>query len=288
MRTGLLVLAALLAALAGSPARAELRDVAAAASGETGHVWLVFDETPAAVDAVMTATGLQLEIDGVSVRQRVITPFDMSVISSITVMPAGTGARIGIDGRVGWNSARAEIVEGAVLVTIGLPATAVRVDGERVSGGDAPPADVQTAAAVPAARPTGSEDVAPAAADRSVSPENDAAGSDPSAGPSVAAGAVCPEEAAAVAASPWDDDSLHAHAACLVRADALASAAQIYEQMLAFAPENFRALIALAELRERQGNDAAARELYSQAANHALSDAEAARARFRLRELQEN
>lgn len=100
-------------------------------------------------------------------------------------------------------------------------------------------------------------------------------------------GGACSAEAAAVAEDPWDEDALHQHAACLTSHGELQPAAIIYEQMLAFAPDDFRALIALAEVRVRQGDTAAARQLYSQAASYAISDAEAARARARLRELQQ-
>ncbi len=100
--------------------------------------------------------------------------------------------------------------------------------------------------------------------------------------------AACAAQAAAVDESPWDDERLFAHAACLTQEDDLGRAAAIYEQMLAFEPENFRALIALAELRVEQGEESAARALYNQAASHAISDAEAARARARLRDLREH
>ena len=57
--------------------------------------------------------------------------------------------------------------------------------------------------------------------------------------------------------------------------------------MLAFEPENFRATVALAEIRVGQGDSNAAAELYNQATAYAISDAEAARARARLRALRE-
>lgn len=315
MRIGAFVCAVLTAVTAMAPAFADLRDVAAASSGETGHVWLMFDEAPGAVDAAMTGTGLQLDVSGVTVRQRVIAPYDVSMVSTITVTPTQAGARIFIADEVGWSSARAEIVDGAVLVTIGLPDTQVQVGGEAWPGAAPVPsaaagadeADADAAAPVthaapgedfaPRPRPARQEDTAPV--DAVPAPAEAETGAPASSGetaphgtdtPAVAAAATdaCAGEAAAVEADPWDDDSLHAHAACLTGAGELDAAAAIYEQMLAFAPENFRALIALAELREAQGETAAAQDLYNQAAAHALSDAEAARARARLRELRNN
>jgi hypothetical protein len=90
---------------------------------------------------------------------------------------------------------------------------------------------------------------------------------------------ACPAAAAAVEANPWDDASLMQHAACLGRAGEASQAARIYEQMLAFEPDDVTALMALADLRLQQGDNAAARSLYLRAADHANSDAQAMRAR---------
>lgn len=323
MRIGMLASAALLVGAAAAPGVADLRDVAAASSGETGHIWLMFDESPATVQARMSETGLQLDIAGVEVRQRIIAPYDVSMVSTISVTPTETGARIDIADEIGWNSARAEIVDGAVLVTIGLPRTEVRVDGQPrpetvgtpPSGGQGQPA--AQAEQMPRDEPAerGAEAVSRAAPGEDFAPQSqpsasggEAAGEDarpageapgaaergaaPSAPASSSAtspaGGDCAAAAAAVEANPWDDDSLHAHAACLAESGDLDAAAAIYEQMLAFAPEDFRALIALAELRDAQGDDAAALDLYNRAAAHAMSDAEASRARARLRELRDN
>ena len=98
----------------------------------------------------------------------------------------------------------------------------------------------------------------------------------------------CRPAARAVRQNPWDDELLFAEAACLTDEEALDQAATIYERMLAFEPENFRATIALADIRAEMGDAEAARELYNLAAQYALSDAEASRARSRLRALRGN
>ena len=338
-------------ALIAAPAMAELRDVASSTDGMTGHVWLVFDTPAQSVAAALTATGLQLDIDGVTVRQRTIAPYDASLVSAVSLFPADHGARIEIDDRIGWQDARASIVDGAVLVTLVLPRAHIVIGTDGGASGATPPAErtapgadfaPRTAPAPVAAHAAAGSDAAHADAghagagghdvsdlsdgaaraaassgDRHAAPAGHAdapaheteAGAAQASGPAAltpsaphpaapavaqpgahhdgAAGdaAPCAEQAATVAENPWDDDSLHAQAACLTDAGDLGAAARIYEQMLAFAPDSFRALIALAELREEQGETEAAQDLYTQAASHAMSDAEAARARSRLRAL---
>lgn len=90
---------------------------------------------------------------------------------------------------------------------------------------------------------------------------------------------ACAAAAAAVEANPWDDGPLMQHARCLGRAGDPVAAIRIYEQILAFEPENVTAALALADLRLQQGDRDAARALYLRAADHATSDSEAMRAR---------
>ncbi len=311
-----------LASLCAAPSGAELRDVSYGTQADEGLVWLSFDEQPQAVTARVTETGLELTIAGVSARARDIAPFRTDLVATLQVMPQGDdGVRVALAGNQAWTGAQAEIYSGGVLVRFGLsgtrePASVVaaagsHADGDAISrttpGGDfatrtvaSEPATAEapepvdhmasdsggTASAAPhdpAAEPVGT-DVAAPSRPATTTPSPSAA----SASAQAAAPSECSAQAAAVEESPWDDERLFAHAACLGMAGDLPRAAAIYEQMLAFEPENFRALIALAELRLEQGEDAAARDLYSQAASHAISDAEAARARARLRELREN
>lgn len=101
------------------------------------------------------------------------------------------------------------------------------------------------------------------------------------------AGTACERAAAAVEESPWDEALQAEHAGCLAGAGDLDGAARIYGQMLAFEPENASAALALAEIRAAQGDRAAARRLFEQAAANSISDAEASRAISRARELAE-
>jgi hypothetical protein len=315
-----LVLASLCAASAG----AELRDVSYGTQGGDGLVWLSFDEQPQAVTMVTTQTGVELAITGVSARSRTIAPYRTDLVSQLQVSPQGdAGLVVTLTAQRAWSGARADVYSGGVLVRMTLVGDSAPVasapsspsssasDAGAISrtapGGDfADRAPAHAASTTPDADTTPVDhmatDAGPAAAasDHTAQPEPDApaptpvASAPPSQTPASAAPsqtsppAECAAQAAAVEESPWDDERLFAHAACLSSAGDLGRAAGIYEQMLAFEPENFRALIALAELRVEQGNDAGARDLYSQAASHAISDAEAARARARLRELREN
>ncbi|WP_203291844.1 tetratricopeptide repeat protein [Maricaulis parjimensis] len=314
-----------LTSLSAAPAHAELRDVAYSVEAGTGSIWLEFDEQPEAVTTQVTETGLLLMIAGVNARSRTISPYNNALVSAVQLVPQGdAGVLVNLQGRQSWAGARADVVGNAVLVRFGVeagPAGVIQVaeapepqtgalrrtepGGDFASGPmvydqadevSTEPVDHMATDAGPVMPVSGHDDHAtdeapntPAASPVASTPapeSGEPAGTVGSAHQALPP-AECADEAAAVEESPWDDERLFAHAACLSMADDLGRAAAIYEQMLAFEPENFRALIALAELREEQGNPAGARDLYNQAASHAISDAEAARARARLRELRE-
>lgn len=321
-----LLISTLCTGLIASPASAELRDVLTRADGLNGQVWLAFDEQPGSAELSQTAGSVSLMIGGVAVRTREVSPYRADLVSRVSITPVADGALVELGQAAAWQDVRAELRQGGVLVSFSLDApvagvsraapstpsatgaarTAAATDGQSASAAAThgePAAGVGGHAASGEAVPTGHvpADPAPAgeaghepAAEHSPAPESHAPAPSTSAAPAnpVAAAASnatgeCAETGAAVAENPWDDESLHRHAACLTRTGELRPAAIIYEQMLAFAPDDFRALIALAEVRAQQGETAEARELYSQAASYAISDAEAARARARLRELQQ-
>lgn len=326
MRHALLISTAAMLGLSAGPASADLRDVIAEADGATGRIWLAFDAQPATVDIEPSGAALDLRIGGVSSADRLISPSDRRLVDAIRVSAGSDGAvTVRLQGHGGWQNAHAEVRRGGVLVTLDLgePVTLARAGAPdpvsvqetretgaadasgtgRASGTGADTGTEPDGGSAPSPRGAG-RDTAPDGEDTGSAASTDApqtgassdggrpeAAADESAASQAPgnadAGGDCAEEAAAVAENPWDDDSLHRHAACLTAAGELDAAAIIYEQMLAFAPDDFRALIALAEVRAEQGENAAARELYSQAASYAISDAEAARARARLRELQQ-
>ncbi|MEA1942306.1 MAG: hypothetical protein U9P68_08690 [Pseudomonadota bacterium] len=322
MRHALLISTAAILGLSAGPAAAELRDVIAETDGTTGRIWLAFDAQPATVDVESDGAALDLRIGGVSSADRLISPSDRSLVDAIRVSAGSDGAvTVRLQGHGGWQDAHAEVRRGGVLVTLDLgeavtlaragspdrasvqePREAGASDTGRPSGAgpdtgadpherEAPSRQSAGQDTAPDGGETGQSQAGEQEAGTAATESRSETAADESGASETAAaanaGGDCAEEAAAVAENPWDDDSLHRHAACLTAAGELDAAAIIYEQMLAFAPDDFRALIALAEVRAEQGENAAARELYSQAASFAISDAEAARARARLRELQQ-
>ncbi|MBO6764084.1 hypothetical protein [Maricaulis sp.] len=313
--------------LIAGPASAELRDVLTRADGLNGQVWLAFDEQPRSAELSQTAGRVSLMIGGVDVRSREVSPYRADLVSRVSITPVADGALVELGQAAAWQDVRAELRQGGVLVSFSLdapiaaetrPASPSHAPATTTAAVSAAPSDHGTDAAASHGQPASGSDShaasggaagaagtvddhaadagdghAPAADDTHApasdtpAPSSSAAPANPVAAAASNATGECAETGAAVAENPWDDESLHRHAACLTRTGELQPAAIIYEQMLAFAPDDFRALIALAEVRAEQGETAEARELYSQAASYAISDAEAARARARLRELQQ-
>lgn len=321
-----LLISTLCTGLIAGPASAELRDVLTRADGLNGQVWLAFDEQPRSAELSQTAGSVSLMIGGVDVRSREVSPYRADLVSRVAITPVADGALVELGQAAAWQDVRAELRQGGVLVSFTLDApvaaasrsvpsspsatsearTAPATDSQSASaaathgepaadsGGYAASGEAGTTGHAPAdpapADEAGHEPAAehsPAPGSHTSAPSSSAAPANPVAAAASNATGECAETGAAVAENPWDDESLHRHAACLTRTGELQPAAIIYEQMLAFAPDDFRALIALAEVRAEQGETAEARELYSQAASYAISDAEAARARARLRELQQ-
>lgn len=293
-----------------APSAADITDLRARLDGEAGQIWIAFDEQPTALTSEVSESGLVLTLDGVTVRPRAISPASDTLLAAVSVDPLPQGGVVRLFASRAWSGARAELRQGGVLVSMTVgPAPQVHIaeaalvadhderaahaSGAAMAYPDAGDAAASAQAPDPVAmariEPDPVDPVEPAAPPAQRAPTdlfaqgNDAA-SDAS---SVMPPGVCVSEARAVADSPWDDDMLYAQAACLNDAGYLAPAASIYEQMLAFEPENFRATVALAEIRVGQGDSNAAAELYNQATAYAISDAEAARARARLRALRE-
>jgi len=295
-----------------SPAHAELRDLRARLSGQVGLIWIAFDGQPTLLRSEATASGLELVIEGVSVSARQIVPRDRQLVTGLQVEPTERGARIQLHGEQAWTSSEAELRQGGVLVRVRLgdgaapamprtaassyPATAPDWQPTPTMGQE--PSFMSPAPAVaadqhpaipspsrpdpaPQAQTTRTQAQAPAPATNQPS----RARSMPAQAATLAAAALpseltdCADAAAAVEVNPWDDARLMQHARCLGRGGDPASAIRIYEQMLAFEPDNTTAALALADLRLQQGDRAAARSLYLRAARHANSDAEAMRAR---------
>ncbi|WP_417470980.1 tetratricopeptide repeat protein [Maricaulis sp.] len=286
-----------LAVLTASPAQAELRDLRARLSGQEGLVWIAFDGQPTLLRREETAHGVDLVVEGISLEARRITPRHRELVTAIVVEPTEGGARIQLQGEQAWAASEAELRQGGVLVRVHLAEASATIT-------PAMPASAYPAT-TPDWRPTVTSEPAPVAAPAPASiplpatpapdrpePRAPAALTAPArasampaqAGAAAAAAlpaelSACAAAAAAVEANPWDDGPLMQHARCLGRAGNPVAAIRIYEQILAFEPENVTAALALADLRVQQGDTEAARALYLRAATHATSDSEAMRAR---------
>ncbi|MEQ8434772.1 MAG: tetratricopeptide repeat protein [Oceanicaulis sp.] len=104
--------------------------------------------------------------------------------------------------------------------------------------------------------------------DRAAAPDAGEAASQPAPGP-------CDAQASALADAPWDLDRLTDQADCLVEAGETRNATGLYERVLAFQPEHFRAALGLARLRQQSGRYADAARLFETAAGSAMTDGEA-------------
>lgn len=106
------------------------------------------------------------------------------------------------------------------------------------------------------------------AGDRASAPDAGEAASQPAPGP-------CDAQASALADAPWDLDRLTDQADCLVEAGETRNATGLYERVLAFQPEHFRAALGLARLRQQSGRHGDAARLFETAAGSAMTDGEA-------------
>lgn len=304
--------------LFAAPAIADIRDTQFRVEGDTARIWISFDNQPVEVLLTPTSDGVRLDVRGVEAQPHNIQPSDRRLVSALQVIPVDEGAQINITASGYWSDARAELRQGGVLLHVRLDFGAnesratnsdtanrnalAQLTGEPVEFSsdpnrhDTPAANrverehspepaverhaaaVATAAAqehIANAEVAGNETTAAAMEVAEAIPEPVAARAEP-----------CLAEAALVDEDPWDDARLISHAACLRDAGEIEDAAGIYQQMLAFEPENFDIAMELATIRRAQGNDAAARTLFDQAASNATSDAEAVRAHSRIREIQ--
>lgn len=297
-----------------SPAHAELRDLRARVSGQEGLIWIGFDSQPNSVRSQAAASGLDLVIGGVSVSAHNIVPRDRELVAALAVEPTATGARLHLTGPHAWSMTEVELRQGGVLVRVHLGGAAAMTGDYPVVAPDwtptpvpapapastpAAPAHTEPAQSQPAHAAAPATPAAPvaatpdqAASEPAATPRNEPAAASPARASAVSARAAstaaaalpgdvtaCAAAAAAVEANPWDDGRLLQHAACLAGAGNADAAGRIYEQILAFEPDDTDAALALADLRLQQGNRAAARALYLRAAEHANTDSEALRAR---------
>lgn len=284
--------------LASAPAAAELTDLRARISAHEGQIYIGFDSQPRDVTVDAGPGGAVVRISGVAVRERRISPAHDDLLRSVLLSRHEDGVRLDLDAARLWSGVEARVYANSVVLTVQLGGGAAP---ETLPHPADPAGEVMASPAMPNPAHNPAHSPAPAAPARDDTVSDPVPGAEPSLDPAPSAAPVaapepaptraailsdCAAAEAAVAADPWDDAALIRHAICLAEAGELASAAGIYEQMLAFEPENAAVAYALAEVREQQGDHAAAAQHFRQAASHARSDAAAAAAINRARALE--
>lgn len=267
-----------------------------------GALFVALDETPSSITVSAAPGRLSLALAGWTADGRTLIPHGDAGFSRLEI--TGDGFVLVGD----FAEAHAELRTGGVLIRLGGVAENGFQDAPRqgsesdasasaqASSGDAAAragaaspedrdASVQAAARADAevsARTGSTTDAAtPASAEPGI--PGDAASApaaipaavpDRAPEPSAEAGA-CDAQAAALADAPWDLDRIVDQADCLVEAGEQRNAAGLYERVLAFQPEHFRAALGLARLRQQAGRYDDAARLFETAAGSALTDGEA-------------
>lgn len=279
-----------------------------------GAVFVALDATPSALSVEASPGRLSVRLSDWTGAPRMISPYGPAGFSALRVGPDGfrlEGAPAG---------AEAELVQGGVLIRLGaadLPANAAGGGAETtpapriftVAERDAQPAAQPAVEQSPSADDRLDASLAEAAPGMSGSNAGSAqasyaeglltseAGGEVLADGAPAAGAApeplepapgpCDSQAAALADAPWDLDLIVAQADCLVEAGERQNAAGLYERVLAFQPEHFRAALGLARLRQQAGRHDDAARLFETAAGSALTDGDALAAQAAARRARE-
>ncbi|XBQ16163.1 MAG: tetratricopeptide repeat protein [Oceanicaulis sp.] len=278
-----------------------------------GAVWIALPGAPERADISAAGDDIEIRLPGYMLDPVRIEPAGPAGFSALEVASGLEGSRLIFRNASGI--AQAELRAGGVLLSpggiyrIGAPASDLQgasptqaPETTSVSGASAsaprPGAEPETATADPPERmtetgPDTRADAPPAAlqpADRTPSNAATPAPAEaavPAAPEPVAAG-PCPDSAQALDDAPWDLELLTNHGECLAAAGGNRDAAAIFERVLAFEPEHFRAALALARLKQAQGSYAEAAALFETAAGSAMTDGEALAARAAARRAREN
>ncbi len=299
-------------AVAAAPAGAgEVRDVLALPGGA---VFVALDETPASMTASEGAGRVAVSLQGWSAEPRTLEPYGEAGFSRLLVTADGFVVEGGFSGaqaelRRGGvliqfgdgalHEAEAAAGDGASHGTApGAASSYASMQAPDPAGAhDAPaayadgpgpnPGSAASMAQSPGrvSRPdSGPDAMSMPQGDPLSEPEREPAG-ESAAYPAAAANAAeaasqsspgpCDAQAAALADAPWDLDRLTDQADCLVEAGEIRNATGLYERVLAFQPEHFRAALGLARLRQLAGRHADAARLYETAAGSAMTDGEA-------------
>ncbi len=135
------------------PAQAELTDIRARLAGESGRIWLAFDQQPRDVVATAGDAGLVLDVHGVSDVARAIEPAHRDLVAAIRLVPDGAHLRIELSAARAWTNARAEIRQGGVLIEVGVSTSTIPLarirSGHEAATNTAAPVSAPGAAAGP-------------------------------------------------------------------------------------------------------------------------------------------
>ena len=131
------------------PAQAELTDIRARLAGESGRIWLAFDQQPRDVVATPGDAGLVLEVHGVSDVARDIEPAHRDLVDAIRLVPDGSHLRIELSAARAWHNARAEVRQGGVLIEVGVSTSTIPL--ARIRSGHEAAANTAAPVAAPAA-----------------------------------------------------------------------------------------------------------------------------------------
>ena len=107
------------------PAAAELRDARVRLTANGAEIWLAFDRQPVAIALNPTASGAELEVQGVDLASRRIIPRDRAVVQALDIDAEHGGGLIRLYGAETWPEVEAELREGGVLLRIGRTGAAV-------------------------------------------------------------------------------------------------------------------------------------------------------------------
>ncbi|MFP4519092.1 MAG: tetratricopeptide repeat protein [Oceanicaulis sp.] len=271
--------AALLTVCASFTAPAFAGEVADVLVLPDGSVFVALEQTPEAFEAESRAGRLAVTLGGWGAAPRRLAPFGAAGFDALFVTETG----FVVEGE--FAAAEAELREGGVLLRLdGAAPGHAGFDQPAPTGPASTPAPVFTRPADGPVSPGPDRDrpgpPAETAGRRTGAQELPAAPEPPAPGP-------CDAQAAALADAPWDLDLIVAQADCLAEAGERQNAEGLYERVLAFQPEHFRAALGLARLRQQSGRHGDAARLFETAAGSALTDGEALAARAAARRARE-
>lgn len=291
---------------------AEVRDISFAAQAQTAKVLFSFDRQPSAVKVFITENGLDVDVLGVEARAAILQPASAALFVSVRTIPAPGGLRLRLDLRDIPIAAKADVFQGAILVTatfvgdVQRPRDAVvfaNVGSSLQTTMDGSIPTPITADKIQHKQPIDTLQVeiskpsSPALVQEPELERGYDGGVDLDRVPvikPVGTGMIreaslrvagdlsqeqCDASEAAVKADPWALDNLARFGSCLSREGKTKEAREVFERLLTFDPETFAAYVGLGAIAQDAGETKTARQYYEEALALGGSDQQAAQAR---------